>query len=502
MPRYLGPLVLFLGAFLALPAQADWHAVSPGVDSWVYALGTYNGACVVGGSFGSADDITARSIANFDGSNWFSLQSGIHAGMPLAFAEYQGNLIAAGSFPRAGSTKDDPDGILASKIAQWNGSAWGALGSGVSGADAFSVSALTDYNGRLVAGGVFSSAGGVSAGNIAQWDGTSWSPLAAGMDGPVAALAVYQGRLIAGGSFRHAGGTPVNCIAQWDGTSWSPLGTGVDVGWFGFLDVWALTVYQGQLVAAGIFYQAGGTAAHNIAAWDGAAWHPLGLGLSGGSMIDGAVGALEVYHNRLIAGGIFTTAGGSSAQNIAQWDGQAWSPLGEGTDLGVFALKTTGSGLFAGGAFTRAGEQATVGLARWDSLPAIATGPATPPPPSSGNSGSVSWRLGGNAKFILLTTLSGAAAPVTATAPATPMMVSGGTTIRFRLAQPVPTSLGIFAADGRLVRNLFDQMRGPGEYVVRWDGRDDRGVAQPSGVYLCRLSSIGLRATGKLLLEH
>jgi len=35
------------------------------------------------------------------------------------------------------------------------------------------LSALTVYNGDLIAGGVFSTAGGVSANRIAKWNGTS-----------------------------------------------------------------------------------------------------------------------------------------------------------------------------------------------------------------------------------------------------------------------------------------------------------------------------------------
>ena len=40
--------------------------------------------------------------------------------------------------------------------------------------------------------------------------------------------------------------------------------------------------------------------------------------------------ALTVYNGNLIAGGYFTTAGGTSANYIASWDGTAWSPLGSG----------------------------------------------------------------------------------------------------------------------------------------------------------------------------
>jgi hypothetical protein len=42
----------------------------------------------------------------------------------------------------------------------------------------------------LYAGGGFSSAGSVAATNIAQWNGSSWSPLGSGVNDYVYALAV------------------------------------------------------------------------------------------------------------------------------------------------------------------------------------------------------------------------------------------------------------------------------------------------------------------------
>src|SRR5438128_4511642 len=72
------------------------------------------------------------------------------------------------------------------------------------------------------------------------------------LDDQVYATAVYNGRLIAGGTFTTAGGSTVNHIAQWNGSSWSPLGSGMNN------EVWALTVYNGALIAGGIFTTAGG----------------------------------------------------------------------------------------------------------------------------------------------------------------------------------------------------------------------------------------------------
>src|SRR5690606_19432964 len=76
--------------------------------------------------------------------------------------------------------------------------------------------------------------------------------------------------------------------------------------------------------------------------------------------VNGDVNALAVFDDgtgeALYAAGRFTTAGGAEANNIARWDGSAWTPLGVGIDGSVNALTVfddgTGPALYAGGPFT------------------------------------------------------------------------------------------------------------------------------------------------------
>src|SRR6185295_9211724 len=63
-------------------------------------------------------------------------------------------------------------------------------------------------------------------------------------------------------------------------------------------------------VLAGSFTLFGNTSANRIVAWNGSEWQALGSGLSG------TVNALTVYQGELIAAGSFTTAGGVSAIRI------------------------------------------------------------------------------------------------------------------------------------------------------------------------------------------
>jgi hypothetical protein len=62
------------------------------------------------------------------------------------------------------------------------------------------------------------------------------------------------------------------------------------------------------------------------------------------------------------------------------------------------------------------------------------------------------------------------------------------------------TTLEIFDINGRLVRRLFENATGPGEYSVVWDGRDESGVDVPAGVYLCRLTCGGDIETTRILV--
>jgi hypothetical protein len=63
------------------------------------------------------------------------------------------------------------------------------------------------------------------------------------------------------------------------------------------------------------------------------------------------------------------------------------------------------------------------------------------------------------------------------------------TTIRFVVPEREHVSLAVYDASGRIVRRLLDETARAGVREVVWDGRDERGVAQSSGVYFYRLST-------------
>jgi len=74
------------------------------------------------------------------------------------------------------------------------------------------------------------------------------------------------------------------------------------------------------------------------------------------------------------------------------------------------------------------------------------------------------------------------------------------TQIAFELPQPAPVRLAVYDLRGALVRLLADGPLAAGKHSRVWDGRDDAGAAQASGVYFFRLDAGPRRAQQKGLL--
>ncbi len=78
------------------------------------------------------------------------------------------------------------------------------------------------------------------------------------------------------------------------------------------------------------------------------------------------------------------------------------------------------------------------------------------------------------------------------------------TTIKFEV--PVLSSglnnvnLSVFNSLGQLVKTLYNGPLAGGVYEMKWDGTNDNGVQQPSGVYLLHLNSGHLTQTRKMIL--
>jgi hypothetical protein len=250
--------------------------------------------------------------------------------------------------------------------------------------DAF-IMLVVDTN--LYVGGAFSTTGVSNTAGVARWDGNSWHSVGGGINGTVLALATDGTNLYAGGNFNSAGGVSATNIAQWDGTNWSSLGSVLLPGSLNpRLTHVASLLWDEGLYAAGMFVQAGGISATNIARWDGHTWHSLGDGL--GAFGLGAdifqVFSLAKHNNELYAGGLFPRSGEVGVINLARWTGTTWEQVGGGVSGGggsvywfdgqtgylhsgaVYALNSSAAGLMVGGDFTIAGETGATNIAVWD----------------------------------------------------------------------------------------------------------------------------------------
>ncbi len=403
-----------------------WNELGGGVGDtgYVSKLLVYDGRLIVAGRFTLADAV--NNIAAWDGVAWHRLGAGTNDSIG-ELVEVGGNLIASGSFTRAG-------GVEAS-LALWDGAAWSAVAGWPLGQDAYRMITFGD---ELVVVGSFFRIGDLEVANIAAWDGNTWRVLdgrsmraGLGLDAAPTSFVPYGEDLLVRGDFEFAGNMAANGLARWDGAKWSSFGLDAD-------RVSEPVVDGDRVFVCGSFVDPSNGARYNLATWDGGSWryanapiaspgrliiHEGKLVVSGFSDIEewdgsswrslgpvsGNISSLLQYDGRLIASGDFTTIGGVEAQNIAQWDGTAWTPLGSGlanarnvSDLGVhdgelvaavlggfplgyvavwdgvswsflprmndriLALKSHEGSLFAGGLFTEAGGVVASRIARWD----------------------------------------------------------------------------------------------------------------------------------------
>jgi len=379
-----GPSLYATGTYRKSPSAPDWgsiHKWNPSSGSWSTVLepspdfGVFSELMVFDdGSGPTLYAATGGSIAKWTpGSpeSWSSIGPGVYGGISAlaAFDDGTGLALYAGT----------------ANLAKWNPippASWSSVGGTGINSSVYALTVFDDGAGpALYAGGTFTAAGSVSASRIAMSDGSTWSALGSGVVdigsyASIETLMVFDDgggpALYAGGQFGTAGGVSANGVAMWNGSTWSTLGSGM-TGEYGYDSVYALTVFDDgsgeALYAGGMFTAAGGVSANRVAKWDGSNWSALGSGMQ---KVDpysphAKVFALAAFDDgggpALYAGGDFTSAGGVTANKIAKWDGSSWSTLGTGVQGGssssVSALAVFDDG--SGPALYAAGRFTTAG---------------------------------------------------------------------------------------------------------------------------------------------
>ena len=297
----------------------------------------------------SASRIAQRSSSGV----WSALSTGANNNVWSLFYASDGKLYAGGEFTTIG-------GVSANRIAYWDGTAWNAMGTGGNAGAVYTI--VEGPDGSIYAGGDPTAFGGIANTNfIAKWNGSAWSSVtgASVANNAVSKLAFGpDGTLYAGGLFTSIGGVAAARIAKWDGTTWSVMGSGS-----------ANSVEGIAISPAGRVYIGGDTnsdAVEEVAYWTGSAWTIVGAVAPAET-----IGALAFgLDGTLYVGGTFTQIGGVAAAKIAKYNGVAFTPLGTGITTGteVVQLIVQPDGtLLASGVFTAVGGITTVrNIARWN----------------------------------------------------------------------------------------------------------------------------------------
>jgi hypothetical protein len=378
----------------------SWSPLGEGVNGaldggGVHAMTVFDDgggpALYVTGHFSAAGGLSASGIARWDGHAWSSLGAGLQSSSDTQIGGWAMAVLSGGPGPAlyVGGYFNSAGGVPAANIARWNGSSWSPLGAGVPGQLRALLADPAADPPLLYVGGAFWTINDVPAGSIARWDGATWSPVGDQLlhppyPGQVSSLAFFGAgpdrTLYAGGVFAaSANRQDIRNLAQLQGDRWQPAGAGMN----GPVEA-LLATDEGHgpsLLAGGNFTASGPVAMSRIARWEGSEWRPVAqeMGFSGAPNRNARVLCLARIAGEespiVVAGGSFTSAGGRPALNVAAWDGQNWSPLGEGLagaepqSQWVNALATFDDGqgpfLYAGGSFGHSGANEVSGIARW-----------------------------------------------------------------------------------------------------------------------------------------
>jgi cortical protein marker for cell polarity len=315
-------------AILMRSPQGVYSALTTGVSGGLVAaiVRARDGSYYVGGTFTSAGGVANTSnIARYDPATatWSALGTGSTGGVSALAIDSNDVLYAGGSFALMGGVANTVH------IAKWNGSAWSALGTGEAtgiGSGVFSLAVDNSNNlyaghGSVLMGGVANTTG------IAKWNGSAWSALSTGITGGTGSVSALvfglDGYLYAGGNFTTAGGVAAASIAKWSGSAFSVLGAGITGG---SANVFALAVGANNIIYAGGSYTtAGGIAVNSLAQWNGSAWSAVGSQLATTASV---YRLFTSYQGIYISGVNISPVGGiTTPDNVVIWNGTAYLPV-------------------------------------------------------------------------------------------------------------------------------------------------------------------------------
>ena len=238
-------------------ANSDVYAIAVQADGKILAGGDFNGANSIGGQ-------TRNRIARLDATTGLadSFDPNANGFIDAIAVQADGNILAGGDF----SGPNSIGGQTRNFIARLDATTGAADVTFDPNASSVVRSIAVQADGKILAGGFFTSIGGQTRNNIARLDATtgladSFDPNA---NSSVHSIAVQtDGKILAGGFFTSIGGQTRNYIARLDATtgaadmSFDPNATNIVVS--------IAVQTDGKILAGGSFGSIGGEGRRNIA---------------------------------------------------------------------------------------------------------------------------------------------------------------------------------------------------------------------------------------------
>jgi len=328
------------------------------VGSYVTATAVQpDGKILIGGGFATVLGVTRNNIGrlNTDGTLDTAFDPNANGGIESIAVQADGKILAGGLFSGANSI----GGQTRNNIARLDATT-GLADSFDPNANNVVYSIAVQVDGKILAGGYFTSIGGQTRNHIARLDATtgladSFDPNA---DSYVDSIAVQaDGKILSGGNFGSIGGQTRFFMARLDATtgladSFNPNANNV---------VLSIAVQaNGKILSGGYFTSIGGQTRNYIARLDAT----IGLADSFDPNANGGVGSIAVQADgKILAGGFFSGAnsiGGQTRNFIARLDpttglADSFDPNAN-NDVFSIALQADGK-ILAGGFFTSIGGQ-------------------------------------------------------------------------------------------------------------------------------------------------
>lgn len=322
----------------------------------VLCVDTINNVLVAGGSFTNVDGIPVTRMAQWDGSSWSAMPHGGVGGEVLMMEYYDSAVWVIGNFSALGwGTVNTQHGIGRHRASGWDV----PVNFSVIGA-----SSMCTTDSLIFLMGVFNSPAERLVG-IDQTTTPVYGPVQGTNSGSPMTVYNYQGTRYVGGSFTILDSNPnANHFVTFD-----ILNAAQPVGGYGAdAQVFEMTEYNGELIAAGAFNVIGGDSVTYIARWNGTNWLPLG------EPADGAIRDLKVFDGKLYVAGDFDTIGGIASRRISVWNGQYWKRIAHANNniqgVGVYDLEVYNNQLHICGDFGTINGEFIFNIARMvDSIP-------------------------------------------------------------------------------------------------------------------------------------